>query len=285
MNETRTPGPAVLVGIDGSRSAVRAALWAVDEALHRELPLRLVHVTPQTEFPEFSDERSPAGTAVRHAFRQIGATHKPVKVEAEIRHGRVADVLLDASRSAVMLCVGAIGISGADTRKVGSTAAEVLRSVRCPVAVIRDDPLSLGGTSAVVVEIDESHESVTPLELAAHEARLRAAPLRVLLRHRPISLSGQRVATLTRVDRRVAAVHVERRLAPLRVRYPDLDIRALDPVGGTLDYLERHGHTVQLVVVGAGDAAHVQELVGPNGCGVLGRTHCSVLIAERQRLL
>ncbi|SIK09886.1 Universal stress protein [Mycobacteroides abscessus subsp. abscessus] len=246
MNEIRTPGPAVLVGIDGSRSAVRAALWAVDEALHRELPLRLVHVTPQTEFPEFSDERSPAGTAVRHAFRQIGATHKPVKVEAEIRHGRVADVLLDASRSAVMLCVGAIGISGADTRKVGSTAAEVLRSVRCPVAVIRDDPLSLGGTSAV---------------------------------------AGQRVATLTRVDRRVAAVHVERRLAPLRVRYPDLDIRALDPVGGTLDYLERHGHTVQLVVVGAGDAAHVQELVGPNGCGVLGRTHCSVLIAERQRLL
>ncbi|EIT89962.1 universal stress protein [Mycobacteroides abscessus] len=285
MNEIRTPGPAVLVGIDGSRAAVRAALWAVDEALHRELPLRLVHVTPQTEFPEFSDERSPAGTAVRHAFRQIGATHKPVKVEAEIRHGRVADVLLDASRSAVMLCVGAIGISGADTRKVGSTAAEVLRSVRCPVAVIRDDPSSLRGTSAVVVEIDESHESVTPLELAAHEARLRAAPLRVLLRHRPISLSGQRVATLTRVDRRVAAVHVERRLAPLRVRYPDLDIRALDPVGGTLDYLERHGHTVQLVVVGAGDAAHVQELVGPNGCGVLGRTHCSVLIAERQRLL
>ncbi|SKS36423.1 Universal stress protein [Mycobacteroides abscessus subsp. abscessus] len=126
---------------------------------------------------------------------------------------------------------------------------------------------------------------MTPLELAAHEARLRAAPLRVLLRHRPISLSGQRVTTLTRVDRRVAAVHVERRLAPLRVRYPDLDIRALDPVGGTLDYLERQGHTVQLVVVGAGDAAHVQELVGPNGCGVLGRTHCSVLIAERQRLL
>ncbi|AMU22602.1 universal stress protein [Mycobacteroides abscessus] len=285
MNEIRTPGPAVLVGIDGSRSAVRAALWAVDEALHRRLPLRLVHVTPQTEFPEFSDERSPAGTAVRHAFRQIGATHKPVKVEAEIRHGRVADVLLDASRSAVMLCVGAIGISGADTRKVGSTAAEVLRSVRCPVAVIRDDPSSRHGPSAVVVEIDESHESVAPLELAAHEARLRAAPLRVLLRHRPISLSGQRVTTLTRVDRRVAAVHVERRLAPLRVRYPDLDIRALDPAGGTLDYLERQGHTVQLVVVGAGDAAHVQELVGPNGCGVLGRTHCSVLIAERQRLL
>ncbi|ALR13000.1 universal stress protein [Mycobacteroides saopaulense] len=285
MNSIGTTAPAVVVGIDGSRSAVRAAIWAVDEALHRDVPLRLVHVTPQVEFPEFSDERSPAGTAVRHAFREIGATRKPVKVEAEIRHGRVADVLLDASRSAVMLCVGAIGISGSDTRTVGSTAAEVLRSVRCPVAVIRDDPSWLGATPAVVVEVDESHESVASLELAAHEARLRGAPMRVLLRHRPIGQSGQRVATLARADRRMTAVLLERRLAPLRVRHPDLDIRALDPVGGTLDYLERHGHTVQLVVVGAGDAAHVQELVGPNGCGVLGRTHCSVLIAARQRLL
>ena len=285
MNEVRMPGPAVVVGIDGSRSAVRAALWAVDEAMHRELPLRLVHVTPQPEFPEFSDERSPAGTAVRHAFRQIGATGKPVKVEAEIRHGRVADLLLEAARNAVMLCVGAIGISGSDTRKVGSTASEILGSARCPVAVIRGDHPPPGVASAVVVEIDETHESAACLELAAHEARLRAAPLRVLLRHRPIAHSDQRIATLTRVDRGVAAVHLERRLAPLRMRHPDLDIRALDPVGGTLDYLERHGHTVQLVVVGAGDAAHVRELVGPNGCGVLGRTHCSVLITARQRLL
>ncbi len=285
MSEVRAHESAVVVGIDGSRSAVRAALWAVDEALHREVPLRLVHVAPQPEFPEFSDERSPAGTAVRHVFREIGATGKPVKIEAEIRHGRVADVLLDASRSAVMLCVGAIGISGSDTRAVGSTAAEVLPSARCPVAVIRDGHSLLGTTPAVVVEIDESHESAASLELAAHEARLRGAPMRVLLRHRPIARSGQRVATLARGDRRVAAVQLERRLAPLRVRYPNLDIRALDPVGGTLDYLERHGHTVQLVVVGAGDTAHVQELVGPNGSGVLGRTHCSVLIAARQRLL
>jgi nucleotide-binding universal stress UspA family protein len=78
---------------------------------------------------------------------------------------------------------------------------------------------------------------------------------------------------------------LERRLAPLRVRHADLDIRAIDPVGGTLNYLERHGHAVQLVVVGAEDAGHMQELFGPNGCGVLGRTHCSVLVAARQRLL
>lgn len=285
MSDIRIPESAVVVGIDGSRSAVRAALWAVDEALQREVPLRLVHVVPAPQSPEFDDEPSPAGSAVGHALREIGATRKPVQVQVDIRHGRVADVLLDSSRGALMLCVGAIGISGSDTRKVGSTAAEVLRSVRCPVAVIRDGQSLPGTAPAVVVEVDESHESVASLELAAHEARLRGAPVRVLLRHRAQSVAGHRVATLAREDRQVAAVLLERRLAPLRARHPDLDIRALDPVGGTLDYLERHGHSVQLVIVGAGDAAHVQELVGPNGCGVLGRTHCSVLVAARQRLL
>lgn len=285
MSEIPTSQSAVIVGIDGSRSAVRAALWAVDEALHRDVPLRLVHVAPQPEFPEFDNEPSTAGMALRHAVREIGSTRKPVKVHADIRHGRVADVLLDASRNALMLCVGAIGISGSDTRKVGSTAAEVLRSVRCPVAVIRDGQVPAGAEPSVVVEVDETHESVASLELAAHEARLRRAPMRVLLRHRPMPLFGHRVATLARDDRQVAAVLLERRLAPIRARHSDLDIRVLDPVGGTLDYLERQGHSVQLVVLGAGDAAHVQELVGPNGCGVLGRTHCSVLVAARQRLL
>ncbi len=31
--------PVVVVGIDGSRSAIGAALWAVDEAVSRDIPL------------------------------------------------------------------------------------------------------------------------------------------------------------------------------------------------------------------------------------------------------
>ena len=34
---------SVVVGIDGSRAAVDAALWAVDEAVSRDIPLRLVY--------------------------------------------------------------------------------------------------------------------------------------------------------------------------------------------------------------------------------------------------
>ncbi|OBK35969.1 hypothetical protein A5658_07340 [Mycobacterium sp. 1245111.1] len=46
MSRTEIPHPAVVVGIDGSQAALRAAEWAVDEAVSREIPLRLVHTIP-----------------------------------------------------------------------------------------------------------------------------------------------------------------------------------------------------------------------------------------------
>ncbi|MFG1929894.1 hypothetical protein ACGFK1_04470 [Mycobacterium sp. NPDC048908] len=43
MQDDRTSGRAVVVGIDGSRCAVDTAMCAVDEAVSRDNPLRLVY--------------------------------------------------------------------------------------------------------------------------------------------------------------------------------------------------------------------------------------------------
>lgn len=34
----------VVVGVDGSDAAINAAKWAIDEAMSRDVPLRIVHV-------------------------------------------------------------------------------------------------------------------------------------------------------------------------------------------------------------------------------------------------
>ncbi len=34
----------IVVGVDGSDAAINAALWAIDEAISRDVPLRIVHV-------------------------------------------------------------------------------------------------------------------------------------------------------------------------------------------------------------------------------------------------
>ena len=46
MNKLPTSRP-IVVGIDGSKAAIRAALWAVDEAVSRDVPLRLVYAILQ----------------------------------------------------------------------------------------------------------------------------------------------------------------------------------------------------------------------------------------------
>ena len=51
MRDSNTPQPSVVVRIDGSQTAIQAAEWAVDEAVSREVPLRLVEVIPEQVEP------------------------------------------------------------------------------------------------------------------------------------------------------------------------------------------------------------------------------------------
>ena len=81
MPEPFTP-PSITVGVDGSRGAVRAALLAIDEAVSRDIPLRLVYaIEPQDEAHRLAG----AELAVRYAANAVEATERRVKVEVE--HG------------------------------------------------------------------------------------------------------------------------------------------------------------------------------------------------------
>jgi nucleotide-binding universal stress UspA family protein len=51
MRDSNTPQRSVVVGIDGSQAAIQAAEWAVDEAVSREVPLRLVEVIAERVEP------------------------------------------------------------------------------------------------------------------------------------------------------------------------------------------------------------------------------------------
>ena len=89
MHDHYAPSPAVVVGVDGSRSAVGAALWAVDEAVSRDIPLRLVYAIDPDSHPDADPgdaarALATAEIAVRQAFMAVESTDKPVKIEIEI---------------------------------------------------------------------------------------------------------------------------------------------------------------------------------------------------------
>lgn len=276
LNESPTP-PAVVVGVDGSTAALRAALWAIDEALSRDIPLRLVHALDA----EGSGKLDADDTVVRHVIAAVAATDKPVKTEVDILRGRPASTLVGASRSAAMVCVGAVGSNHFQPDRVGSTAATVAASAHCPVAVIHGHGRPTRSHPGwVVAEADKSPDNGVVLGAAVEEARLRNAPLRVITCWQAPS-SDQRA--IAEGDHRLLA-RLARRLDPWQRRHPDLQIESIAVHGHILDYLAKNAADMQLLVVGAGDPRHVNELFGPAGYAAMGDADCVVLVVDYQHL-
>ena len=204
MNESLTSRP-IVVGIDGSKAAIRAALWAVDEAVRRDAPLRLLYATEQGDALEAEPEAmarklATAETAVRRAFTAIEATGQPVKIETNIAQGPPVRSLIAASASAAMVCVGAVGLRHFRPGRVGSTAAALAISAQCPVAIIRDHNQPRHPARGIVVEVDRSPDNGVLLGVAMEEARLRGATVQAIICRRTAS---DDTATESEGDRRV----------------------------------------------------------------------------------
>lgn len=274
MPDTPFPGPAVVVGIDGSQAGIGAALWAVAEAVSRGVPLRLSTVAEGP--PE------DAHTALQAARAAVEAAGTPVRIETEVLGGSATLGLLEASRTAAMVCIGALGLRHFAHHRIGSTAAALVASAHCPVAVVRG--AQPAGPGWVVVELDETPDSAAVLQCGVAEARLRSAPLRVLGGWQSRYTDGHDPQAVAEGNRLVRA-QLDRRLSEWRHRYPDLDVTPVAVHGSMLDYLAQHAGSIQLVVVGSRNAEGLGELLGPTGLAALHDTDCSILVVDPQRLL
>ena len=289
MREIPPPSPAIVVGIDGSRGAVDTAMWAIDEAIERDLPLRLVYAIADrdrgaVDAQSIAHDFATGEAAVRYAAMAIESADKPVKMEVEIVQGRPATALLLAARDAAMLCVGALGVDRATGKRVGSTVTELLARAHCPVAIVRPNHLKTREPGWVVTEFDESPDGSTVLGLALDEARMRNAPLRVLATWRPHFTDIYDGHAHTERTRQAKA-NLERSLTRYRRLYPDLDIKAVATQGSPLNYLTRHADSIQLIVLGHQPSAELAEFAGPTPRAALHGINCSVLISERHGAL
>lgn len=290
MRETTPPSPAVVVGIDGSRRAINAALWAVDEAVDREIPLRLVYaIEPRendaTEPSALAHDFAAAESAVRTAAMAIESTNQPVKIEVEITQGHPVPVLLAASRSAAMLCIGALGVNHATGRRLGSAATQLLKRAQCPVAIVRgDEGTRTAGNLSVITEFHNTPGGPTVLRRAIEEARLRQAPLLVITGWQP-TVVDIHDARATADGTRQAKAQLERALTRYRRMYPEVDIKAIAVVGSPINYIARHADSIQLVVVGQDPLSALSELGGPSGNAALTSQNCSTLVTERHGAL
>lgn len=285
MYKSASPSSAVVVGIDGSCWSVDAALWAVDEAVSRDVPLRLLYVVeprgdgavdPQQE----AQDLACADASVRRALVAVESTEKPVKVEWEILQGHPSRVLLDASRSADLLCLGSLGIAHATGHRLGSTAATLATAAPCPVAIVRSG--GRHGTTQprhVVVEVDEGPDSTVVLDAGISEARLRGAPLTVLATRQNSHPDDRQ-----KVKDEGARARLDKRLARHRTANPDIKFNPVAIHGSTMNYLDRQSDSIQLLVIGRHRRPGVGEVVGSARSGSA-QVNCTALICQHNQRL
>ncbi|MFP1154713.1 universal stress protein [Mycobacterium sherrisii] len=278
---------SVVVGIDGSKAATSTALWAVGEAVSRDVPLRLVCVVAEPPADgrgpdDIPRDRTAAETALRRAATAIESTGQPVKIETQTVRAEPIEALIRASATAAMVCVGAIGLHHFQVGRLGSTAAALSVSARCPVAIVRSQRTRPGRQpGGIVVAISSSSDDEMLLAAATTEARLRNAALRVVFCHH----TGSADDRATHDSERRAKAHLDSRLARWRRRYPDLDVESTAVCVSLVDYLAHSHQAVQLVVVGPHDCERLNELMGPAGSAVLQEAGCSIVVVNHPRHL
>jgi nucleotide-binding universal stress UspA family protein len=256
---------SVVVGIDGSPAAVHAAQWAVEEAVSRDSPLRLIYIL-ERHSEAIRLETEYAETALLTASAAVEATGQPVKIETAIIRGHPNAVLARQSRDAEMLVVGTSG-AGYPTRKlIGSTAAALVRLARCPLAVIRPPYVPPAEPGVVAVIAEGSQQCDVLLRMAMDEARLRKLALLTLC-VRPIDPDG------------AGCDAFEQSLRHWRHRYPAVAVDAVTIGTSAARFLCETDRTIRLVIIGGSDGKdRTRGNLAVGGRSVLLHAHCSVLI-------
>lgn len=142
----------IIVGVDGSANARYALQWAVKEAAAKHEPLTVLTVNEvAASFWTHQPITVPADQALLEKARQsatdladktVSELGGPVPASVTVRavNGFAVDELVNASREADLVVVGARGgaQSGglAHHTPVGSVSNKVLHHARCPVVVV-----------------------------------------------------------------------------------------------------------------------------------------------------
>lgn len=261
----------VVVGVDGSKTSVRAAMWAAEEAGEHDSELMLLHVIDASR-----DGHETAMAEARHALNEaweaVVDTGLPVKVASDIVEGDAAARLVEASRSARMICIGHKGIGDSKPERRGATAAEVARTADCTVAVIRHRKERSPFHQWVVAVLDETPGSHSVLQAALAEATLRHAPVLALTSW---STTGR--------EKRRARTGLRKRLDRYLddAKAADLQVCAIPMPDHILGILKQSASIDQLVVVDASNATLTQELMTPRAAKILRKSNCSTMFVRR----
>jgi nucleotide-binding universal stress UspA family protein len=275
---------AVVAGVDGSESALRAARWAALEAQRRHAPLRLVSAVGQATAMQLGDPWLTAGLREmlhRQAREYLAAAATAVDAmpEQDVLDGSAIQCLEKESRSAQLVVIGDRGLGGIGGLLVGSVAVALAAHGACPVVIHGGRTAAAG---PVVVGIDGSPASEPAVAFAFEAAAIRRVPLLAVHAWWDQLIDP---VTLPSVDWEAVAqseqLALAERLAGWQEKYPDVEVDRLVVRHRPAGVLVEQSKRAQLVVVGSRGRGEVSSLVlGSVSHAVLHRADCPVAVVR-----
>jgi nucleotide-binding universal stress UspA family protein len=288
----------IVAGVDGSASALHAALWAADEAANRQASLRLVSAVgisalvgngwvalPQSYFDALEADGRRQLTDAEQAIRKV---HPDLDIAVELPNTSATPALIEESRSARLIVLGSRGQGGFSGIVVGSTAVSVVEQASCPVAVIRghspEQAPPDGGP--VVVGVDGSVLGEGALAMAFDEASWRRAELVAV--HTWAEFASDSAYAYARqflvgwdgIDTREHEVLAER-LAGWQEKYPDVTVRRVVTRDRPVPALLANSVDAQLLVVGSrGHGEFTGALLGSTSQALIYHATCPLLVVH-----
>ncbi|MGZ6777839.1 MAG: universal stress protein [Mycobacterium sp.] len=287
----------ILVGVDGSAAAKAAVAWATRDAAMRNMPLTLVHVvvpvvpalsmSPEIALPSdvFRWQEDQAVHVLDEARDTVAASSRdvsPPMVHSVVLHGGAVATLVDLSKDADLIVVGARGMGAFSRALLGSVSTGLVHHAHCPVAVIHEEAPKVAANAPVLVGIDGSPASLSATELAFDEASRRGVDVVALHAWRDLTtlyeLPGLDVGQLEAE----AKLALSERLAGFEERYPDVKVHRIVVSDQPSRQLVEHAKDAQLVVVGShGRGGFAGMLLGSVSTAVVHAVKAPAIIARQ----
>ena len=258
MTHTAPTQRRIVVGVDSSDNAARAADWAAQEAADRSLPLHLVHALDLPgpmgiviEPPEYDAEETAANHhMLRRILGNLRERHPYVAITGEISELSPAETLVAFSRDAELVVTGTRGHGGFAGMLLGSVSHALAAHAHCPTIVVRGEQPD-GALDEIVLGV-EPDQAEAPIRFAfATAATVGASVTIVRAWWMQTAYEGRYTVAEFNAAQAAQEDDINKLIKAVREEYPHVEVSVNAIRGNPVPVLTNAAQGSRMLVVGA----------------------------------
>jgi len=258
MTQNTSTPRRIVVGVDSSDNAARAAEWAAREASDRSLPLHLVHALDLPgpmgmviEPPEYDAKQTAANHRILdRILGDLREQHPNLAITGELSELSPAETLVTLSADAELVVTGTRGHGGFAGLLLGSVSHALAAHAHCPTIVVRGEQPE-GPLDEIVLGV-EPDQAEAPIRFAFDTATTVGASVTIVRAWWMHSAyEGRYTAPEFRAAQTTQKAEVTELIKAVREEYPHVEVSINIIRGNAVPVLTNAAQGSRLLVVGA----------------------------------